>query len=69
MWADLKKTFCRISVQKTAEEELYEAEKALLAAHTKAEFAQADVTAQTLRVARLRDFLAKQNQTPHIRAE
>ena len=57
MWADLKKTFTRVSVHQTAEDELYEAEKALLTAQTKLEFAQADVTAQAARVERLRKFV------------
>lgn len=60
MWADLKKTFTRVSVRKTAEDELYEAEKALLTAQTKLEFAQADVTAQAARVERLKKFVTDQ---------
>ena len=58
MLNDFKKTFGRISVRKTAEDELYQAEKSLLIAHTKLEFAKATVDAETARVARLRQFLA-----------
>lgn len=58
MLNDFKKTFGRISVKQTAEDELYQAEKSLLTAQTKLEFAKATVDAETARVARLKQFLA-----------
>ena len=57
MVADFRKTFTRRSIEDTASDELYEAEKSLLIAQTKLEFAKATVDAETARVARLRAFV------------
>ena len=57
MIADFRKTFTRRSIEDTASDELYEAEKSLLAAQTKLEFAKATVDAEIARVARLRAFV------------
>ena len=57
MIADFRKTFTRRSIEDTASDELYEAEKSLLLAQTKLEFAKATVDAETARVARLRAFV------------
>ncbi|MGB4448700.1 MAG: hypothetical protein WBI92_11765 [Cloacibacterium sp.] len=58
MFKDFRKTFGRQAIQDVAQEELYEAEKALLAAQTKLEYAQANVDAHAARVARLKKFTA-----------
>ena len=47
----------RRSIEDTASDELYEAEKSLLLAQTKLEFAKATVDAETARVVRLRAFV------------
>ena len=57
MIADFRKTFTRHSIEDTANDELYEAEKSLLVAQTKLEFAKATVDAETARVVRLRAFV------------
>ncbi len=57
MIADFRKTFIRRSIEDTASDELYEAEKSLLLAQTKLEFAKATVDAEIARVARLRAFV------------
>ena len=57
MIADFRKTFTRRSIEDTASDELYEAEKSLLLAQTKLEFAKATVDAETARVVRLRAFV------------
>ncbi len=57
MIADFRKTFTRRSIEDTASDELYEAEKSLLTAQTKLEFAKATMDAETARVARLRAFV------------
>ena len=56
MIANFRKTFTRRSIEDTANDELYEAEKSLLIAQTKLEFAKATVDAETARVVRLRAF-------------
>lgn len=62
MLADFRKTFTRRSVEDTANDELYEAEKSLLAAQTNLEFAKATVDAGTARVARLRAFVQSRKE-------
>ena len=57
MIADFRKPFTRRSIEDTASDELYEAEKSLLIAQTKLEFAKATVDTETARVARLRAFV------------
>ena len=57
MWKKIKNYLGTESVEKTAEEELYSAKKALLIAQTKFEYAQADVAAQSARVKRLQAFV------------
>ena len=57
MIADFRKIFTRRSIEDTAGDELYEAEKSLLIAQTKLEFAKATLDAETARVARLRAFV------------
>lgn len=57
MIADFRKTFTRRSIEDTANDELYEAEKSLLIAQTNLEFAKATVDAETARVVRLRAFV------------
>ena len=57
MIADFRKTFTCRSIEGTASDELYEAEKSLLLAQTKLEFAKATMDAETARVARLRAFV------------
>ena len=57
MIADFRKTFTRRSIEDTASDEPYEAEKSLLIAQTKLEFAKATLDAETARVARLRAFV------------
>ena len=56
MIANFRK-FTRRSIEDTASDELYEAEKSLLIAQTKLEFAKATVDAETARVVRLRAFV------------
>ena len=62
MIADFRKTFTRRSIEDTANDELYEAEKSLLIAQTKLEFAKATVDAETARVARLRAFVQSKGE-------
>ena len=62
MIADFRKTFTRRSIEDTASDELYEAEKSLLVAQTKLEFAKATVDAETARVARLRAFVQSKGE-------
>ena len=62
MIADFRKTFTRRSIEDTASDELYEAEKSLLIAQTKLEFAKATVDAETARVARLRAFVQSKGE-------
>ena len=54
MIADFRKTFTRRSIEDTASDELYEAEKSLLIAQTKLEFAKATLDAETATLAHLR---------------
>ena len=62
MIADFRKTFIRRSIEDTASDELYEAEKSLLVAQTKLEFAKATLDAETARVARLRAFVQSKGE-------
>ena len=62
MIADFRKTFTRRSIEDTASDELYEAEKSLLIAQTKLEFAKATMDAETARVARLRAFVQSKGE-------
>ena len=62
MIADFRKTFIRRSIEDTASDELYEAEKSLLVAQTKLEFAKATMDAETARVARLRAFVQSKGE-------
>ena len=62
MIADFRKTFTRRSIEDTANDELYEAEKSLLLAQTKLEFAKATVDAEIARVARLRAIVQSKGE-------
>lgn len=64
MWNDFKQTFGKVSIKKTIEDELYVAQKTLLLCHTRLEYAQADVEAQTQRVARLSKSLETLQPAP-----
>lgn len=54
----IAKYFRRTTVKKIAEDELYAAQRQLLTSQTQLEYAQSSVDTNTLRVARLKAFIA-----------
>lgn len=59
MWNEFKKTFCRTPLLKLAEDDLYDAQRKLMAAHALKEHADAELAGHQQRVARLKQLVAE----------